>query len=105
MAQNDYVPGQVLTAGDLDDEFFWVPFRYQCGTVTFASSVTVTFVSGRFTQAPIVVTQSKSIGSAVAYEFTNVPTTTSFNIERSVAGSWPSHWIAIQATTGAGSGP
>jgi hypothetical protein len=51
------------------------------------------------------VTQPKSIGSAVSYEFTNVPTTTSFNIERSVAGTWASHWIAIQAKTGAGSGP
>lgn len=105
MAQNDYVPGQVLTAGELDAEFFWVPFRYQCGTVTFSGAVTVTFVSGRFTQAPIVVTQSKSVGSAVAFEFTNVPTTTSFNIERNVAGSWNSHFIAIQATTGTSSGP
>ena len=105
MAQKTYVVGEVLTAGNLNNELTWVPFRYQVGTVTFASSVTVTFVSGRFTQAPIVVTQPKSIGSAVSYEFTNVPTTTSFNIERSVAGTWASHWIAIQAKTGAGSGP
>jgi hypothetical protein len=41
----------------------------------------------------------------LSYEFTNVPTTTSFNIERSGAGTWASHWIAIQALTGAGSGP
>jgi hypothetical protein len=105
MAQNTFVTGAVLTAAQLNTEFAWVPFRYQVGTVTFSSSVTVTFVSGRFTQAPIVVSQPKSIGSAVSYEFTNVPTTTSFNIERSVAGSWSSHWIAIQATSGAGSGP
>ena len=105
MAQNTYTSGAVLTAAQLNSEFTWVPFRYQVGTVTFSSAVTVTFVSGRFTQAPIVVTQPKSIGSAVSYEFTNVPTTSSFNIERSGAGSWPSHWIAIQALTGAGSGP
>jgi hypothetical protein len=105
MAQNTYVAGAVLTASQLNTEFTWVPFRYQVGTATFASSVTITFVTGRFTAAPIVVTQSKSVGSAVAYEFTNTPTTTSFNIERSVAGTWPSHWIAIQATSGAGSGP
>jgi hypothetical protein len=105
MAQNTYTTGQVLTAAQLNQEFTWVPFRYQVGTVTFTSSVTVTFVSSRFTAAPIVVTQPKSIGSAVSYEFTNVPTTSSFNIERSVAGSWPSHWIAIQALSGAGSGP
>ena len=105
MAQNTYVTGQVLTAAQLNQEFTWVPFRYQVGTATFSSAVTITFVSGRFTQAPIVVSQPKSIGSAVSYEFTNVPTTTSFNIERSVAGSWQSHWIAIQALTGAGSGP
>ena len=105
MAQNTYTTGQVLTAAQLNQEFTWVPFRYQVGTVTFSSNVTVTFVSGRFTAAPIVVTQPKSIGSAVSYEFTNVPTTSSFNIERSVAGSWPSHWIAIQALSGAGSGP
>jgi hypothetical protein len=105
MAQNTYVTGAVLTAAQLNQEFTWVPFRYQVGTVTFTSSVTVTFVSSRFTAAPIVVTQPKSIGSAVSYEFTNVPTTSSFNIERSVAGSWPSHWIAIQALSGAGSGP
>jgi hypothetical protein len=41
----------------------------------------------------------------LSYEFTNVPTTTSFNIERSTAGTWASHWIAIQALSGAGSGP
>jgi hypothetical protein len=105
MAQKSYTTGEVLTAANLNAEFTWVPFRYQVGTATFSSSVTITFVSGRFTAAPIVVTQPKSIGSAVSYEFTNVPTTTSFNIERSVAGSWPSHWIAIQALTGAGSGP
>jgi hypothetical protein len=105
MAQQTFTSGQVLTATALNNELAWVPFRYQVGTVTFASSVTVTFVSGRFTRAPMVVTQPKSIGSAVSYEFTNVPTTSSFNIERSVAGTWASHWIAIQATSGAGAGP
>lgn len=105
MAQNTYTTGQVLTAAQLNSEFTWVPFRYQVGTVTFSGTVTVTLASGRFTAAPIVVTQPKSIGSALSYEFTNVPTTTSFNIERSGAGTWASHWIAIQATSGAGSGP
>ena len=105
MAQKDYSPGEVLTAGDLDSEFFWVPFRYQCGSATFSGSATVTFVTGRFTQPPIVVTQPKSFGLNISYEWTNVPTTTSFIIERIGAGTWPSHWIAIQATTGAGSGP
>ena len=105
MAQNTYTSGQVLTAAQLNSEFTWVPFRYQVGTVTFSGTVTVTFASGRFTAAPIVVTQPKSYGSAVSYEFTNVPTTTSVVIERSTAGSWASHWIAIQATSGAGSGP
>jgi hypothetical protein len=105
MAQNTFVTGAVLTAAQLNTEFSWVPFRYQVGSVTFASNVTVTFVVGRFTSPPIVVSQPKSIGSAVSYEFTNVPSTSSFNIERSVAGTWASHWIAIQATSGAGSGP
>jgi len=105
MAQRTYGTGAVLTAAQLNAEFTWVPFRYQVGTVTFSNTVTVTFVSGRFTAAPMVVTQSKSIGSAVSYEFTSVPTTTSINIERSASGSWPSHWIAIQALTGAGAGP
>jgi hypothetical protein len=105
MAQNTYTSGAVLTANQLNSEFSWVPFRYSVGRVTFSSAVTVTFVVGRFTQAPIVVTQPKSIGSAVSYEFTNVPTTSSFNIERSSAGSWASHWIAIQALSGAGAGP
>ena len=105
MAQNTYVTGQVLTAAQLNQEFTWVPFRYQVGSVNFASNVTVTFVSGRFTQAPMVVTQPKSIGSAVAYEFTTVPTTTSFNIERSVGGGFVSQWIAIQATSSSGAGP
>jgi hypothetical protein len=105
MAQNTYSSGAVLTAAQLNSEFAQVPFRYSVGSVTFSAAVTVTFVVGRFTQAPIVVTQPKSIGSAVSYEFTNVPTTSSFNIERSVSGSWPSHWIAIQALTGAGAGP
>lgn len=105
MAQNTYVAGAILTASQLNSEFTWVPFRYQVGTATFSAAATVTFVSGRFTQPPIVITQSKSIGSALAYEITNVPTTTSFNIERSASGSWASHWIAVQATSGAGSGP
>lgn len=105
MAQNTYTAGAVLTAAQLNSEFTWVPFRCQVGRVTFSGSVTVTFVVGRFTQAPIVVTQPKSMGSALSYEFTTVPGTASFNIERSGAGSWPSHWIAIQATSGAGAGP
>ncbi len=105
MAQNTYVTGAVLTAAQLNSEFTWVPFRYQCGTVTFSGTVTVTFAASRFTAAPIVVSQPKSIGSGLSYEFTNVPSTTSFNIERSTAGSWASHWIAIQALSGAGSGP
>jgi len=105
MAQTTFSANAVLTAAQLNNEFQWVPFRYQTGTVTFSSSVTVTFVASRFTAAPMVVTQPKSIGSAVSYEFTNVPTTASFNIERSVAGSWASHYIAIQALTGAGAGP
>jgi hypothetical protein len=105
MAQNTYVAGAILTASQLNSEFTWVPFRYQVGTVSFSANVTVTFVAGRFTQPPIVVSQPKSIGSGLSYEFTNVPTTTSFNIERSSAGTWSSHWIAIQATSGAGSGP
>jgi len=105
MAQTTYTSGQVLTAAQLNNEFQWVPFRYQTGTVTFSGTVTVTFVTGRFTQPPMVVSQPKSIGSALSYEFTNVPTTTSFNIERSSAGSWASHYIAIQALTGAGPGP
>ena len=105
MAQNTYTTGQVLTAAQLNQEFTWVPFRYQVGTVTFTGQVTVTFVSGRFTAAPIVVTQPKSYGINISYEWTNVPSTTSFIIERSGAGTWPSHWIAIQALSGAGSGP
>jgi hypothetical protein len=105
MAQNTYVTGAVLTAAQLNQEFTWVPFRYQVGTATFSLAATITFVSGRFTQPPIVVSQSKSYGAAVAYEFTTVPTTTSFTIERSASGSWPSHYIAIQALTGAGAGP
>ena len=105
MAQNTYSSGAVLTAAQLNSEFTWVPFRYQTGSVTFSGAVTVTFVSGRFTAAPMVVSQPKSIGSALSYEFTNVPTTSSFNIERNGLGSWASHWIAIQATSGAGAGP
>lgn len=105
MAQQTFTSGQVLTATALNNEVVWVPFRYQVGRVTFSGSVTVTFVSGRFTQAPIVVTQPKSMGSALSYEFTTAPGTASFNIERSSLGSWPSHWIAIQATSGAGAGP
>jgi len=105
MAQQTFTANSVLTAAQLNSEFAQVPFRYQVGTVTFSSSVTVTFVVSRFTAAPMVVTQPKSIGSAVSYEFTNVPTTASFNIERSVAGSWASHYIAIQALTGSGAGP
>jgi hypothetical protein len=107
--------GQMIYTTDLDTLEIWtgsawqvtftaaaspVPFRYQVGTVTFANTVTVTFVSGRFTQAPMVVSQPKSIGSNVAYEFTNVPSTTSFNIERSVTGTYSSQYIAIQATSG-----
>jgi hypothetical protein len=105
MAQNTYSAGAVLTAAQLNSEFTWVPFRYQVGTVTYTGSVTVTFVTGRFTQPPIVVTQPKSFGINISYEWTNVPTATSFIIERSGAGTWASHWIAIQATSGAGSGP
>ena len=105
MAQNDYSPGEVLTAGDLDDEFFWVPFRYQAGRTTGSGTFTVTFAAGRFTQAPIVVTQPKSVGALLAYEITNVPTTTGFTIERSASGTVVSHWIAIQTKSSAGAGP
>lgn len=83
----------------------YVPFRYQVGSTSGSGAFTVTFASGRFTAAPMVVSQSKSIGSNVAYEFTNVPTTSGFTIERNVAGTWTSQWIAIQATSGAGAGP
>ena len=105
MAQQTFTANSVLTAAQLNSEFAQVPFRYQVGTATFSSSVTITFVASRFTAAPMVVTQPKSIGSAVSYEFTSVPTSSSFNIERSVAGCWASHYIAIQALTGSGAGP
>ena len=82
-----------------------VPFRYQVGSTSGSGTFTVTFAVGRFTQAPMVVSQSKSIGSNVSYDFTNVPTTSGFTIERNVTGTWTSQWIAIQATSGAGAGP
>jgi hypothetical protein len=86
-------------------EFTYLPFRYQVGSTSGASAFSVTFAVGRFTAAPMVVSQSKSIGSNVAYDFTNVPTTSGFTIERNVSGTWTSQWIAIQATAGAGAGP
>lgn len=86
-------------------EFTYLPFRYQAGSTSGASAFSVTFAVGRFTAAPIVVSQSKSIGLNVAYDFTNIPTTSGFTIERNVGGTWTSHWIAIQATSGAGAGP
>ena len=82
-----------------------VPFRYQVGTTSGSGTFTVTFAASRFTVAPMVVSQSKSIGSNVAYDFTNTPTTSGFTIERNVSGTWSSQWIAIQATSGAGAGP
>lgn len=112
--------GQMIYTTDLDTLEIWtgsawqvtftagaspVPFRYQVGSTSGSGAFTVTFASGRFTAAPMVVSQSKSIGSNVAYEFTNVPTTSGFTIERNVAGTWTSQWIAIQATSGAGAGP
>ena len=112
--------GQHIYETDTDIEYVWSgtawvvtytvgqsvePYRYQVGTTTFSSTVTVTFAASRFTVAPMVVSQPKSIGSAVAYEFTNTPTTSGFSIERSVAGSWASQWIAIQATSSSGAGP
>lgn len=112
--------GQMIYTTDLDTLEIWtgsawqvtftagaspVPFRYQVGSTSGASAFTVTFASGRFTQAPMVISQSKSIGLNVAYDFTNVPTTSGFTIERNVGGTWTSQWIAIQATSGAGAGP
>ena len=82
-----------------------VPFRYQVGTTSGSGTFTVTFAASRFTVAPMVVSQPKSIGSAVSYDFTNTPTTSGFTIERNVSGTWSSQWIAIQATSGAGAGP
>jgi hypothetical protein len=86
-------------------EFTYLPFRYQVGSTSGSGTFSVTFAVGRFTAAPMVVSQSKSIGSNVAYDFTNVPTTSGFTIERNVSGTWTSQWIAIQATSGAGAGP
>jgi hypothetical protein len=86
-------------------EFTYLPFRYQVGTTSGSGTFTVTFAASRFTVAPMVVSQSKSIGSNVAYDFTNTPTTSGFTIERNVSGTWNSQWIAIQATSGAGAGP
>lgn len=82
-----------------------VPYRYQVGQVTGSSAFTVTFAANRFTFAPMVVSQTKSVGSAVAYDFTNTPTTSGFTIERNVGGSYTSQYIAIQATSGTGAGP
>jgi hypothetical protein len=86
-------------------EFTYLPFRYQVGSTSGSGTFSVTFAVGRFTVAPMVVSQSKSIGSNVAYEFTNVPTTSGFTIERNVTGTWTSQWIAIQATSSSGAGP
>ena len=112
--------GQMIYTTDLDTLEIWtgsawqvtftagaspVPFRYQVGSTSGSGTFSVTFASGRFTAAPMVVSQSKSIGSNVAYDFTNVPTTSGFTIERNVSGTWTSQWIAIQATSGAGAGP
>lgn len=105
MAQQTYTANSVLTAAQLNAEFTNVPFKYQTGQTTGSGTFSVTFAISRFTFAPMVVSQSKSIGSAVAYEFTNTPTTAGFTIERSTAGSWPSQWIAIQALSTTGAGP
>lgn len=96
---------QIATTAFVAAATTYVPFRYQAGSTSGSGTFTVTFASGRFTAAPMVVSQSKSIGSNVAYDFTNVPTTSGFTIERNVGGTWTSQWIAIQATSGAGAGP
>jgi len=80
------------------------PFAMQAARASIANNATVTFTSGRFTQAPIVTVTPNTKGVFALYAFTGSITSASFAIEFSSAGTYDTNWMAVQMTASSGNG-
>jgi hypothetical protein len=76
----------------------------EAARASIATNATVTFTSGRFTQAPVLTVTPNSRGTAAVYVFTGSITTASYAIEFSSAGTFSTSWIAVQMTASAANG-
>ena len=66
--------------------------------------VSITFPSGRFTQAPQVVGTVDGAGATAAYAMTANITTSGATLQSLSVSGYTIRWIAIQMTSGSASG-
>ena len=80
------------------------PFAMEAARGSYATNSTINLTSGRFSQAPLVTTGMNSRGSALIYVITSLPTTASFAIEYSSAGTQSLSWMCVQMNSGSTNG-
>jgi len=108
-ARVTFTNGNVLNASDLTNSFVYLPYAMESGTVTGTGSATITFTSGRFSVAPLVLLTVVSGSNAATSATLGTVTSSSapVSIWSGTAASTSSrtiNWTAIQMTSSTAAG-